>query len=153
MSEANPSSEQSQSTSNVKNAKPRSRVEKMVVRGLIGLLLLAALLQGFAYLGYAQSQKRIKEAIGAAELGEAEPITLDKAEQMMFLTVPPMWTKSDIKSNLEAGLQMGERYSYVVYNWQGVILNYRILLNVETVNEGEAPMVLSYATNTDTPEQ
>jgi len=144
MSDANTSSEQSQSTSDVKKVKPRSRVEKTVVRGLIGLLLLAALLQGFAFLGFAQSKKNIKNAI---ELGEEEPVTLDKAEQLMSL----MYTKSDLKSGLEADLQMGERYSYVIYKWQGVIASYRIILNVETVKGGESPMVLSYATNTDTP--
>ena len=62
-----------------------------------------------------------------------------------------MYTKSDLKSGLEADLQMGDRYSYVIYKWQGGIVSYRILLNVETVKGGESPMVLSYATNTDTP--
>ena len=66
-------------------------------------------------------------------------LNLDAAEKLMT----GFWSKSERKKS-DIGAP------YVVYKWSGVYTRYTLLLNlgVDKTN----PMILSYETNTDTPD-
>jgi hypothetical protein len=115
--------------------KPRSAVERAIVWGGIGILLIVAGIQGMAAYGFSMSSGPILAAVEKANESSDE-LSLNEAEQMMA----GIWRKTPIQQN------GSDRF--IVYSWSGVYQSYTITL---TVGADESnPSVMGCELNSET---
>jgi cell division septation protein DedD len=116
--------------------KTRSPVERAIVWGGIGILLIVAGIQGMAAYGFSVSQDKIDAAVKRAN-NTSDELRLKEAEELMS----GIWSKTAIQK------KGSDRF--VVYSWTGVYQSYIILLKIG-VDESN-PLVVAYELNSETP--
>lgn len=119
-----------ESTESTSPKKTRSPVEKIIVWGGIGVLVLVVGYQAQARLGHSSSIGNLKAALEKVESG-GDDLTLSKARKLLN----GMWKESKGKTK---GL-----YRQVVFKWQG-LQSYTLRMNVE--KDEKDPVVLSFTT-------